>query len=358
MNRVVSSSALGTIKKILIIQYKPFGDVLLNTGYLPALRKKFPDAQIDYLVQKPYTTLLENNPSLDNLVFMKKRNKKLLTYMRDRFDLIRKIRNEGYDVIIDQARGPGASQMVLFSGAKYRLGWHKTKKWSWFKGYNWVYNYRRVKNHDIYSARAKFGVLEPLGIEEIPHNTYYHILNESQEYITDWLDKQNISGKKILVFSPVTPIRSRQWDLKLFAEVADIMVGKHGFVVVLLWGPGEKQKVEQMKSFMKQSSFIAPDSTFNEAGALLKEATLYIGNNGGIHHLSVAVGTPTITVFGPNTSPLKWTAWHNPIHRYVKNDSRKVYLDGTFAVSPEMVITEFKKMTGNLGGRFSAYNPS
>ena len=81
---------LQEIKKILIIQYQPFGDVLLNTGYLPALRKKFPDAKIDFLVRHPFETVLLNNPNLDELVVFK--NGKGLNYFADRIKLIRMIR--------------------------------------------------------------------------------------------------------------------------------------------------------------------------------------------------------------------------------------------------------------------------
>lgn len=95
---------------------------------------------------------------------------------------------------------------------------------------------------------------------------------------------------------------------------------------------------------MNHSPFIAPETTFNEAGALLEHATVYVGNNGGVHHMSVAVGTPTLTVFGPNTNPLKWTAWHNPIHKYTKSGRRQVYVDGTFDVSPETVLREFGRL--------------
>ena len=59
---------LQSIKRILIVQYQPFGDVLLNTGYFPALRKKFPDAKIDYLIKEKYKIVLENNPFLDELI--------------------------------------------------------------------------------------------------------------------------------------------------------------------------------------------------------------------------------------------------------------------------------------------------
>ena len=351
MVKMLSSKELGQVKKILIMQYKPFGDVLLNTGYLPALRAKFPDAQIDFLVQKPYATLLKDNPNLDNLVLMDKIKKNTRKYAISRFHLINKIRKEKYDVIIDQARGPGSSQITLFSGAKFRLGWLKTKKLSWLKGYNWVYNYKTVKNNEIYSARAKFEMLKPLGINEVPHNTFYHVLPESTTNVKAWLKEADLLDKKIVVFSPVTPIRSRQWKFEYLARTADIMTEQFGYKVVLLWGPGELKKVEGMASQMATKPFIAPATTFNEAAAVLQQASIYIGNNGGIHHLSVAVKTPTLTIFGPNTEPLKWTAWDQPIHTFVKNNDCKEYVDGTFGVTPEMVCEKFKELAVQLEGK-------
>ncbi len=74
----IPEQELTQIKRILIIQYKPFGDVLLNTAYFPALRKKFPDATIDFLVQGPYKTILDDNPNLDNIIVMEKKNEILL----------------------------------------------------------------------------------------------------------------------------------------------------------------------------------------------------------------------------------------------------------------------------------------
>lgn len=341
---LIPPEQLQAVKKILVMQYKPFGDVLLNTAYLPELRRKFPNAQIDYLVQKPYLTLMEHNPNIDNIIVMDKIKTGLINYALSRYRLIRKIRREKYDVVIDQARGPGASQITFFSGAKYRLGWLKTKKWSNLKGYNWVYNYKAQKNHYIYSARAKFAMLRPLGIEETTDNTFYHILPESRVMIENWLLENGIQGGKIVVFSPITPISSRQWKFSRFARLADIVTGEFGFTVVFLWGPGEKKRVEQIASMMDHPSHVAPATTFNQAGAMLQHATVYIGNNGGVHHLAVAVGTPTLTVFGPGTNPKKWTAWHLPIHKYLISKERMVYVDGTFGITPEEAAAAFKKM--------------
>lgn len=82
---------------------------------------------------------------------------------------------------------------------------------------------------------------------------------------------------------------------------------------------------------------------------MLQHASVYIGNNGGIHHLAVAVKTPSLTIFGPNTSPLKWVAWHQPIHTFINNNNRKEYLDGTFGVTFEMVSEKLEELIAEAG---------
>jgi len=341
---------LEQIWRILIIQYKPFGDVLLNTAYLPALRRKFPGAVIDFLVQRPYSTILEDNPYIDNLILMEKRKGRTPAYYYERIRTIIRVRKLKYDTVIDQIRGPGSAQITFFSGAKLRLGWNKTRRWSRLKGYNWVYNYRAPRNNKIYYARAKFLVLAPLGIEETSDNIYYHVRPESAAYIDGWLNEAGLAGKRLVVFSPVTPVPRKQWELERFARTADLIKENTDCEVVLLWGPGEIGKVELMASMMKSKAVIAPKTTFNQAGALLRRAFIYIGNDGGINHLAVSQDTPTIAVFGPKTDPLKWTAWHLPIHKYLRDFEFKDPEDNSFNITPEMVFGKFKELTARLDG--------
>ncbi len=347
----LTEDQLKEIKRILIIQYKPFGDVLLNTAYLPALRKKFPDAVIDYLVQKPFRVILEDNRNIDNLILMEKKKGKTFAYYMERIRTIFKIRKLKYDMMIDQIRGPGSSQITFFSGAKYRLGWKKVKPWTWLKGYNWVYNYSEIRDHKIYAGRAKFKLLKPLGIEETDDNIFYHVKPESLEYIDNWLKDTGLAGKIIVVFSPVTPVYRKQWEFERFAKVADMIKDNTECEILLLWGPGELDKVELMASLMKNKPVIAPKTTFNQAGALLQRTWIYIGNDGGIIHLAVSQDTPSIAIFGPKTHPLKWTAWHLPIHRYLRNFDFIAKNDNTFGISPEMVFEKFKELDSFLKER-------
>jgi len=346
----LTDTQLKEIKRILIIQYKPFGDILLNTAYMPALRKKFPDAVIDYLIQKPFRTILEDNPNLNNLILMEKKKGKTFGYYMERIRTIFKVRKLKYDMIIDQIRGPGSSQITYFSGAKYRLGWRKVKPWSWLKGFNWVYNFSEIRDHRIYAARAKFKLLKCLGIEETSDNIFYHVKPESAEYINNWLNEAGLAGKKLVVFSPVTPVYRKQWEFDRFAKTADMIKERTDCEVILLWGPGELEKVELMASMMKTMPVIAVKTSFNQAAALLQKTYIYIGNDGGINHLAVSQNTPTIAVFGPKTHPLKWTAWHLPIHKYLRDFDFTDPDDNSFNITPEMVYSKFEELVKYFNG--------
>ncbi|MBU4486400.1 MAG: glycosyltransferase family 9 protein, partial [Candidatus Delongbacteria bacterium] len=351
VGRILTAEELAQVKRILIIQYKPFGDVLLNTAYLPALRKKFPEATIDYLVMKPFKVIIEDNPNLNNLILMEKKKGKTFAYYMERIRTIIKVRKLKYDMIIDTIRGPGSSQITFFSGAKFRLGWNRNRSWIFLFGYNWVYNFREIRDHKIYAGRAKFMLLKPLGIKETGDNIFYHVKPESVEYINNWLNEVNPTNKKLVVFSPVTPVPRKQWEFERFAKVADMIKENTDCEVILLWGPGELEKVESMASLMKTKPVIAPKTTFNQAGALLQRTFIYIGNDGGINHLAVSQNTPTIAVFGPKTNPLKWTAWHLPIHKYLRDFDFKDPKDNSFNITPEMVYDKFVELMQFLNER-------
>ena len=331
----IPEKELKKIKKILIIQYKPFGDILLNTGYMPTLRKKFPNAQIDYLIQKPYKTLLEDNPYLDNLVIMQK--KKGFLYYIERIRIILEIRKNRYDLIIDQLRGTGSAQITMYSRAKYRIGW-ELKRW------NWVYNLKRKRTNDRYYSLMKFHLLEPLGITEQEHDLYYKIKDTSQKMIDEWLNKANLKENDFVVFSPGTPVISKQWSEEGFAKLGDMIQEKNHLKVVFLWGPKENVLCNRIIDMMKTKPILAVPTTFNEAAALLKRAKLYISQDGGINHVAIATKTPSIAIFGPHSNPKKWQAWHKPEHPFLRNWECKDRFDRTMGISPETVYEKFEEL--------------
>ena len=331
----LSEKQLQSIKKILIIQHKPFGDILLNTGYLPALREKFPDAQIDYLIQRPYLTILEDNPHLSNLFIIEK--KKGLAGRLEELKTALRIRKEGYDLVIDQLRGSSSARLILLSGIKYRLGFI-TRHW------NWLYNLKVARGEIRYYSIMKFELLKPLGIEVREHNLEYHVKPKSTQKIDRWLKEINLLNKNFVVFSVGTPVKRKQWSLDYYAKLADLIQKNTDYRVILLWGPGEKKDSEYVLKQMSTQAILAIPTSFNEAGALLDRAKMLITNDGGINHLAVARQIPSIAIFGPTSNPKKWCAWHKPIHTYLRDWNFWQRGEHTFNISSEQVFQKFMEM--------------
>lgn len=339
MNRVLTSKQLQSISKILIIQYKPFGDILLNTAYLPYLRKKFPEAQIDFLIEKPYVTLLEDNPYIDNLIIMSKAK----NYKRslDRMRIMLKLSQSRYDLVIDQLRGTGSAQFVFCCGAKFRLGWQ-------LKKYNWLYNFRRPRTNIRYYALLKFDILEPLGINPVIADTFYKIKESSLTMVDKFLLENEIKAKEYVIVSPGTPVIYKQWSLDNYAKTLDLIQSKYNLKIVMLWGPGEMDDVKYIVDKMERKPVIAPKTSFNEGGAMIKRALFFFGNDGGMNHVSVAVGTPSIAIFGPHTNPKKWQACHKIGHLALRNYSCKDKNDRSLGISPEMALDSINKLLKDI----------
>lgn len=334
---VLSPTELESVERILLIQYKPFGDVLLNTGYLPELRSHFPEAGIDFLVQRPYRTILEDNPHLDELLLMRKLKRDTLPYLLERLRVVRMVRRRCYDVVVDMLRGPGSAQITLFSGARFRLGW-QLRRW------NWVYNYRVKRDNQRYYSRSKFDLLAPLGIEEVPHGLYYRIRPEAQKYVDRWMREADLDEGGFITISPASPVAAKQWSPECFARLGDLIEGELGVPLVLLWGPGERELCQRIEALMEATPLIAPPTTFNQAGALLRRSKAYAGNDGGINHLAVAMETPSVAVFGPTSNPRKWTAWHLPRHTFLRDWKNRNREDATFGIAPEQVLKKLREV--------------
>jgi len=338
----LDKAQLSEIKKILIIQQKPFGDILLNTGYLPELRRHFPDAQIDYLIQKPFKTVMEDNPHLDNLVVMDKPVGRGWGYIVPQVKAAIRVRKRKYDLIIDQLRGTSSARIIFFSRARYRLGYIK-------KGWNFLYNVQIPQAAVRYRSLYKFDLLAPLGIGVKDHDLYYKIRPASLEYIKDWLNKVGLADKDIIVIAPGSPVKAKRWNPDNFARLGDIIQRQTKFKVVLSWAPEEREFPEYVKHNMETPVQISPPTTFNQAGALLSIAKVLICNDGGINHLAFSQGTPSVSIFGPKSNPLKWCPWHRKDYLYIKDMAYKNRDDDTFNITADQVFAKFRELLKIIG---------
>lgn len=305
---IESAVAFGAIRRILIVQFRPYGDVLLTTGYLSALKKRFSEASIDFLVQHPFQDVLYRNPFINKVITTPKR-KGVWSYMHQRLRLFWKVRRQRYDLVIDQQNGTGSGQVCVFSGARWKLGWEDSPTVRF-------YNLAAKRGERRYSASAKFDLLAPLGIEPQTYSLFYHIREESEQMCRDWLREHGLEPGRFLLISPGSSDWRKQWHVPGWVDLTRRMVTK--MPVVLLWAPNELEVARQVQQAVPET-ILAPPTTFNQGAAFVKQTRLLICNDGGLNHLSVATGTPAVALFG-FTSPRNWSPQGEfPHHRHVHN---------------------------------------
>jgi len=313
------------IKKILIIQFRPFGDVLLATSYLKSLKEKFPHARIDFLVKEPFQKVLYKNPWLSEIITIKPHSG--LRYILNRLRLFKAIRIRCYDLIIDQQGGTGSGQVVLFSKAAYKLGYTQSR-------WQWCYDLKASLGPVRYRSFQNFDMLKPLNISEQAHRPQYHVKSGSVAYAKKWMDHQGLTKEKTIIISPGSPRKKKKWNSQNFSILVDEINLKTEMQVIILWGPQEYEDAVRVKKQSRQGCYLAPPSDFNQAAAFLQRCRLLICNDGGLNHLAVALSVPSLAIFG-NTSPLRWSAQgFFPYHYHLFNADWKRYSDNDFGITP------------------------
>ena len=108
--------------KILVIQQKMIGDVLVSSLLCNNLRKAYPKAQIDYMVYKSTLPVLQGVTSVDNYILFERKHRRSKIQF---FKLIFEVRKEKYDLIIDAYSKLESWLTVLFSNATTKISYKK-----------------------------------------------------------------------------------------------------------------------------------------------------------------------------------------------------------------------------------------
>lgn len=337
----LNDSQLKGIRKILVIQLGPFGDVLLTTSYFEALRRRLPAAQLWFLVKEPYDLAIRDHPLIDRIMVISRRTG--LGYALERLRTVFRIRRERFDLVIDQQLKPSSQQLTFLSGARYRLGYKEGRL-------SGAYNLKASFGPPRYSASGKFDILKPLGIEEEPYKIFFHVPARAAEYIDDWLREAGLDGTDLVCVSPGSPVARKKWNGAGFARLADLIQSGTACRVLLLWGPAELETAHHVESLMETDPVFAPRTDLHQAAALLRRCRLLVCNDGGLNHIAVTTGTATLAIFGP-TDPAIWSpasvfSHHHHLHR-PDFDSEA---DDSFGVTPEAAFEKAVEILSDRTG--------
>lgn len=300
----------GLIHKILVIQLRAIGDVVLTTAALTILRKHFPGAQIHFLTMPPTAALLAELPELNRVIPYPYRPEQLLGIPR----MIPRLRQERYDLVIDYQGTPGTAYLTRFSGARYRLGWKMKRR-------QWAYNLTSTANaRREYVAVQKCRALREIGIDELTGRTKIAISRSDRQVVRDYFKSIGVGEADLKInITPVGKRQTRQWEAPKIAELSDWLTGELGARVFYNWAPGERQEAERRASLCRHPVQLLPQWPLTTFAAYLSQVDLHFSYDNGPKHLAIAVGTPTLSLFATDPPEL-WNPLADEDHPFLLAD--------------------------------------
>jgi ADP-heptose:LPS heptosyltransferase len=301
---------LASAPRILLIQLRRIGDVLMTTPALRALREALPAAHIAYLTEAPSDAVLRLNPRLSE-VKRHPAEQGLWGHLR----LMRELRKERYDAVIDFFSNPRSAQLAWATGAPRRIGFA-------FPGRRWAYTDPiEPQPGRRYAAAHKAALLGPLGIAVPALLPEVFLSPEHRADAERLLAGLGVrEGELLVALCPVSRQPYKVWPARHFARIGDALIERYGARVLLCWGPGEEGFVNAVRAEMAHQALPDyPVPGLLQMAALLERCHLYVGNDNGPRHFAIAVGTPTVAVFG-RPFPENWTPPGDPLHIAVAHD--------------------------------------
>jgi heptosyltransferase-1 len=285
-------------KGILIIRLSAIGDVIMASPLIRAFRRTWPEMRISWLVEEASKPVLEANNDLDEIIVWERekwrlllREKRYLTLVKLVFSFIRSLRNKRFDVAVD-AQGLLKSGIWAFlSGARERIG-IGSKEGS-------KYLMTRVVERSGASDRISSQYLllaEEMGLDTDDFDMVMALSPKALQYA------ENFSSSLVssyVVLCPFTTRPQKHWIEDRWVDLIGRILERTQLTIVLLGGPADRAvSGEILPEGRSRIVNLAGETSVQQAGAVIANAALLIGVDTGLTHMGIALGTPTIALFG------------------------------------------------------------
>jgi predicted lipopolysaccharide heptosyltransferase III len=301
------------ITRILIIQPSRLGDCVFCLPPVSALRKRFPNAYIAWLVDDRCQDIVAGNPDLNEVIIFE-RNRLLTAWKKKNFgaiwrfaqELKQTLQGKQFDLSIDFHGLFKSGVLAYLSRAKYRIGSYNTVG---MRELSYLFSKEiPVREQDSHVIDRHLAVVRYLGGSTETAQFPISVSAEDTKFIRELLVVNGISVQApLVVIHPGAGWLTRRWYQNRFASVADALIEKHQVKIAIIGGRvGGKGEVGLAESIIRTMRYPAVNLTdrltVKQLVALLHRATLFIGNDAGPMHIASAIGTPIVAIFGP-TNP-------------------------------------------------------
>jgi ADP-heptose:LPS heptosyltransferase len=295
-------------RRVLCIKFYGLGNAIMLLPVLQALRRRFPEAEVDFLTLAANAELLERSGVVTRALGIDVRSAP--AFLASFFRLLRDLRRRGYDTVLDFEQFVKVSTIIaVLSGARERIGFNTDGQRRGF-----LYTTRVVYTDSDHTSVLFARLLRPFGVTGDLPPGQLPLRPEERQRVAEFLRESGVSDDRFPLVAIHLGIGMnfyhlplKRWEPASFAAVADGLVERHGGVIVFTGqGAEERQLIAEARQRMRQPAIDGCDRfTVCELAALLERCHFVVCNDTSVMHLAGLTGTPVVALFGP-TAPLHY----------------------------------------------------
>ncbi len=308
--------------RILLIKLSAVGDVVHTIPVLNKLRRRFPGAQIEWLMKPALAELMRHHPAISSIVPFEPEGSAPWSALASSARLAARLAAARYDLVIDLHGQVRTALLTVATRAPVRVGFDRprpdvwkassrtfpaeARKHAWMgaREGSWLaYTHHiAVPTLEVHAVDRYLNVGPLLGFDNDPPDFFFPIPQAAEQSLDRLLGRHGVERvgdtAGLVTMAPGTVWETKHWRPEGFAEVANYFM-RQGFRVVLTGSKRERLACEAVAAAAPGASNLAAETRLDELAALIRRSRLCITNDSGPMHLAAALGRPVVAVFGP-----------------------------------------------------------
>jgi heptosyltransferase I len=274
-------------RRILIVKPSAIGDVVHTLPVLNLLRRRYPDAQIDWLVTPACAGILEGHPQLNQIILFQRKG-----WFASVRNLYRRLRDAKYDLVLDLQGLLRSGLFCWATKAPLRVGFENARELAPL-----FYTHRvPVPHKEVHAMKRYLDLAEAVGCERGPIQYVWPTDDADRSAV-----RTMVGQRRYAVLLPGTNWATKRWPAEKFAALVGPLKQRFGLDSVIA---GRGPDTAAAAAIATGAIDLTGRTTLRQLVALLEGAAVVIANDSGPMHIAAALARPLVTLFGP-TNPIR-----------------------------------------------------
>ena len=274
--------------KFLLVRLGSLGDVIHAIPAVAALRARYPDAQIDWLVDPRYTAVLQLVEGLNEAIPVNPRKS-----VAALLGTVRRLRRARYDAAVDLQGLMKSAVLARAAGAQRVIGLPRAHLRE--PAARFFYSETPDPGRDPHVIHKNLGLMRALGADDV--RVAFPL--KLPRTVTGDTVAAGFGPEGYALINPGAAWPNKRWPPQRFGALAVEIRERIGVRSLVLWGPGEEDIASLVVSSSRGAAERAPQTTIVDIFAIARRAKLMVSGDTGPLHIAAAVGTPVVALFGP-----------------------------------------------------------